>query len=71
MEKVMVIAEAVDYAPHVEELKNLIRDVYEQANERNLKRQKKLHYDCWLKLSFFLTPLGAHNEASRLVVLFA
>ena len=30
----MEIAEVVDYAPHVEELKRLIRDVHEQANER-------------------------------------
>jgi hypothetical protein len=41
MEKVMELVEAVDYAPHVEELKNLIRDVYEQANERNLKEAEE------------------------------
>lgn len=37
----MVIAEVVDYAPHVEELKNLIRDVHEQANERKLKEAEE------------------------------
>jgi hypothetical protein len=37
----MVIAEVVDYAPHVEELKNLIRDVHEQANERNLEEAEE------------------------------
>jgi hypothetical protein len=41
MEIAMVIAEVVDYAPHVEELKNLIRDVHEQANERNLKEAEE------------------------------
>jgi hypothetical protein len=37
----MVIAEVVDYAPHVEELKNLIRDVHDQANERNLEEAEE------------------------------
>ena len=37
----MVIAEVVDYAPHVEEIKNLVRDVHEQANERNLKEAEE------------------------------
>jgi hypothetical protein len=37
----MVIAKVVDYAPHVEELKNLIRDVHEQANERNLEEAEE------------------------------
>jgi hypothetical protein len=41
MEIAMVIAEVVDYAPHVEELKNLIRDVHEQANERNLEEAEE------------------------------
>ena len=67
----MVIAEVVDYAPHVEELKNLIRDVHEQANERNLEEAEETALRLLVEASFFLTPLGAHNEASRLVVLFA
>ena len=37
----MVIAEVVDYAPHVEEIKNLVRDVHEQANERKLKEAEE------------------------------
>jgi len=37
----MEIAEVVDYAPHVEELKRLIRDVHEQANERNSKEAEE------------------------------
>jgi hypothetical protein len=37
----MVIAKVVDYAPHVEELKNLIRDVHDQANERNLEEAEE------------------------------
>ena len=37
----MVIAKVVDYAPRVEELKNLIRDVHEQANERNLEEAEE------------------------------
>jgi hypothetical protein len=35
------LLKSVDYAPHVEELKNLIRDVHEQANERNLEEAEE------------------------------
>ena len=59
----MEIAEVVDYAPHVEELKRLIRDVHEQANERNSKEAEEP--------SFFLMQYGAHNEVGRLVVFVA
>lgn len=37
----MVIAEIVDYALHVEELKNLIRAVHEQANERKFEEAEE------------------------------
>jgi hypothetical protein len=37
----MEIAEVVDYAPHIEELKRLIRDVHELANERKQKEAEE------------------------------
>jgi hypothetical protein len=37
----MEIAKVVDYAPHIEELKRLIRDVHELANERKQKEAEE------------------------------
>jgi hypothetical protein len=31
----MQVAEVIDYAPHIERLKHLIREVNDKANERN------------------------------------
>ena len=37
----MKVSEVVDYAPHIEELKRLIRDVHELANERKQKEAEE------------------------------
>jgi hypothetical protein len=37
----MVIAEVVDYALHVEELKNLIKTFHKQANEHKFKEAEE------------------------------
>jgi hypothetical protein len=37
----MVIAEVVDYAAHIEELKRLLRDVHDLANERKQKEAEE------------------------------
>ena len=38
----MVIAEVVDYAPHIEEIKRLTRDVHDLANERKYKEAEEV-----------------------------
>ena len=38
----MVIAEVVDYAPHIEEIKRLTRDVHDLANERKHKEAEEV-----------------------------
>lgn len=38
----MVIAKVVDYAPHIEEMKRLLRDVHDLANERKHKEAEEV-----------------------------
>ena len=38
----MVIAEVVDYAPHIEEIKRLTRDVHDLATERKHKEAEEV-----------------------------
>jgi hypothetical protein len=38
----MKIAEMIDYAPHVEELKRLLRDAHELASERRFKEAEEV-----------------------------
>ena len=38
----MKVSEVVDYAPHIEEIKRLLRDVYDLANERKHREAEEI-----------------------------
>ena len=38
----MKVSEVVDYAPHIEEMKRLLRDVHDLANERKHREAEEI-----------------------------
>jgi hypothetical protein len=56
----MEIAKVVDYAPHIEELKRLVRDVYELANERKHKEAEEIALKLAVEAKLLLNAIR-HN----------
>ena len=56
----MEIAKVVDYAPHIEELKRLIRDVHELANQRKQKEAEEISLKLAVEVKLLLNAIR-HN----------
>ena len=52
MEKDMEIVKVIDYAPHSDEIKRLLRQTYELLNDHKQEEAQE-HLNCWLKPNFF------------------
>ena len=56
----MEIAKVVDYASHIEELKRLIRDVHELANQRKQKEAEEVSLKLAVEVKLLLNAIR-HN----------
>lgn len=57
----MKIAEMIDYAPHIEELKRLLRDTHELANERKFKEAEEIALKLTVEAKLLLNAVRSNG----------
>lgn len=57
----MKIAEMIDYAPHIEELKRLLRDTHELANEHKFKEAEEVALKLTVEAKLLLNAVRSNG----------